>query len=821
MKGIIKKGIFGFLFLFIGFSFASINGKVFTLPVQIGEEGPQPTPVSGASIIFNEHSLFTAGSNENGEYTLDLPTYLLKSTYILKVTHTDYIPAYTIPAFYEDETPDFEHDIMVFSIAQLENLEISLESGKGALIVVTQDPISEEFITGAEAIVKYMNNQSVGTIKYIAIDLDPESQWGIVLKDNPDENPEEQGGTFGFIAYNIDPGLVMVSASKDGYSFLWRPAFIYQNSITSGVSMYDCILGFSEQVSLQDFTGKLVDEKGEPVEGATVSLCGMGISATTDNREGYEGIFTLRNIPAPAIAILKASRAGYKDTYMMGFIEPETPAEDEEVEEFIIISEEFVNNLGIDFSDEGVFAGIVEDINGEPVKNAEITAWNSSDTEGNARYVDCMRQTIDENLQVTSDSGIFIVDKSSYENISTTKPLYLSFVHRDIDGIAYYNSFHYLGFIFQDGITIMPLEIEKNVGSIEISGTKESIVADPDEEVDLLKMNLNVYGEGGNPKYLTGFTITYEDPAPYEVTLYKKAGENWEEVSCGNSINENEIRFINIEDLTLPAEILVKGKFNQEDRGEEFSCKLEKNCDVIVKTNVDIANVVYVSVGGAPVDGNRVFIKTLGRSIGVEPEELNFGNVNVGSSEKLEITVVNTGTETVEISCSIEGTNADNFSVNHDSVEIEEGGQENLEVTFTPTSAGEKNAVLRISYLEGDDDILVPLTGTGVSVPAAGGGGGCFIATAAFGSPLHRYVKILREFRDRYLVSNKIGRAFVRWYYKTSPAIARIIEKNVFLKIITRIFLLPLIFVAYIILKGLIPYLVIAGCISAISRKRK
>jgi len=76
-------------------------------------------------------------------------------------------------------------------------------------------------------------------------------------------------------------------------------------------------------------------------------------------------------------------------------------------------------------------------------------------------------------------------------------------------------------------------------------------------------------------------------------------------------------------------------------------------------------------------------------------------------------------------------------------------------------------------------------------------GGGCFIATAAYGSPLHPHIDILRQFRDKYLMTNKLGRKFVAMYYKYSPSVAERIAKCKILKVFIRIQLLPLVALGY------------------------
>jgi hypothetical protein len=78
-----------------------------------------------------------------------------------------------------------------------------------------------------------------------------------------------------------------------------------------------------------------------------------------------------------------------------------------------------------------------------------------------------------------------------------------------------------------------------------------------------------------------------------------------------------------------------------------------------------------------------------------------------------------------------------------------------------------------------------------------GGDGACFIATAAYGSPVERHVTILEDFRDTYLLSNAVGRIIVKAYYKYSPPLARCIAKHETLKAAVRIGLMPLVAISY------------------------
>ena len=129
--------------------------------------------------------------------------------------------------------------------------------------------------------------------------------------------------------------------------------------------------------------------------------------------------------------------------------------------------------------------------------------------------------------------------------------------------------------------------------------------------------------------------------------------------------------------------------------------------------------------------------------------------------------------------------------------------------TVAAMADGYANATIDNVTIYGGDVTWVDITMTS-GVPDPGlppghndltsddGGGYCFVATAAYGSPMAAQVRVLRKFRDAFLLPYEVGRWLVDLYYRHGRAPAGVIENHPWLRRLVRVFLYPVIGVAWL-----------------------
>ena len=182
----------------------------------------------------------------------------------------------------------------------------------------------------------------------------------------------------------------------------------------------------------------------------------------------------------------------------------------------------------------------------------------------------------------------------------------------------------------------------------------------------------------------------------------------------------------------------------------------------------------------------------------ISSNSFSAGVVKVGTSKMKTFWVTNSGTGILVIgTLFIDGPDASEFSIKGDNCSgqtVDPSGTCKFNVVFSPTSKGSKEANLGIPSNDFDKPILnIQLSGTGTDADD----NNCFIATTAYGLQSQSYVMILRDFRDTYLMPNKLGRRLIDFYYKYSPFFADLIAKHKGLKVAVRINLLPLVVFSY------------------------
>lgn len=108
------------------------------------------------------------------------------------------------------------------------------------------------------------------------------------------------------------------------------------------------------------------------------------------------------------------------------------------------------------------------------------------------------------------------------------------------------------------------------------------------------------------------------------------------------------------------------------------------------------------------------------------------------------------------------------------------------------------NYTLRVEFA-GEEGTL---SGATASVGVRVGPAGCFIATAAYGSPLAPQLTVFRNFRDNFMIRNMVGKLLVQTYYAVSPPLADFISRHRDLRRITRSLLNRIIEPVKLLLRG-------------------
>jgi uncharacterized repeat protein (TIGR01451 family) len=144
--------------------------------------------------------------------------------------------------------------------------------------------------------------------------------------------------------------------------------------------------------------------------------------------------------------------------------------------------------------------------------------------------------------------------------------------------------------------------------------------------------------------------------------------------------------------------------------------------------------------------------------------------------------------------------------------------QQQTAMTAFATSSSDTDYLTTNNQVTATSDIP-PFTDCSDQGPNSGAKVKCFIATAAYGSPLEPHVTALREFRDHYLQRTALGRAFIRFYYRHSPPLAAVIAEHDWLRFLVRMLLTPLVLAIAFPLRALLLAVLAATMLVAVNRR--